>query len=216
MFNPGIPFKEQIALLGQRLQGDLPGINAHLDMAPASRLAPDALTIENKPCRKAAVMAILFPMANTTCVLLTKRRQNLKKHAGQISFPGGKQEKDETLIQTALRETEEEIGLRSQEIELVGSLSPIYINVSNFCVYPFVGTLPDSPTGLKPQDSEVERILSVPLQTLADPAIEKRENWMINGTELTVPYYDYDGETIWGATAMMLAELLHVVKGTVR
>ena len=152
-------------------------------------------------------------MGDTPGILLTKRKHNLKKHAGQISFPGGKQEKNESLIQTALRETQEEIGLIPDKIQLLGSLSPIYINVSNFCVYPFVGTLQDTPAALKPQDTEVERILKVPLHILADPTREKRKNWTIDGHEMTVPYYDYDGETIWGATAMMLAELMHVVKG---
>lgn len=206
------PFSEQISFLGSRLQGELPGIEAHLDMAPASRLNRDALLIEGKPCRKAAVLAVLFPYNGSSGILLTKRKHNLKKHAGQISFPGGKQEENESLKQTALRETWEEIGLLSNEINLLGSLSPIYINVSNFCVYPFVGALNSAPNGLKPQDSEVERILKVPLSMLADPAIARRENWNIDGRQLTVPYYDYDGETIWGATAMMLAELLHLFK----
>ena len=137
----GFPFAEQMAMLGQRLQQDLPGIHAHLDMAPASRSAPGALSIEGKPCRKAAVLAILFPIDDpasiSTGILLTKRKHTLSKHAGQISFPGGKQEQNETLTQTALRETHEEIGLFADDIELLGPLSPLYINVSNFCVHPF-------------------------------------------------------------------------------
>ncbi len=211
------PFAEQIDLLGKRLQEDLPGIHAHMDMAPESRVAPGALSIEGKPCRKAAVLAVLFPIddeetGHSTGVLLTKRKHNLSKHAGQISFPGGKQELNETLRQTALRETHEEIGLFSEDIELLGSLSPLYINVSNFCVHPFVGAIQESPISLRPQDSEVEKILKVPLKKLADPSIEQRENWVINGTEVTVPFYAYEGETIWGATAMMLAELLRLFR----
>lgn len=212
MLRPGLSFEDQIMWLGERLKRDLPGIDAHLDMAPAARLAPEALSIAGKSCRKAAVLALLFPKSDTPHVLLTKRKHNLKKHAGQISFPGGKQEKNESLVETALRETQEEVGLFPHQIELIGSLSPIYINVSNFCVYPFVGSMPHTPVKLTPQDSEVERILKVPLHALADPAIEKRETWQINGHKMTVPFYDYDGETIWGATAMMLAELMRVVK----
>ena len=212
----GFPFGEQMAFLGQRLQQDLPGIHAHLDMAPASRVVPGALSIEGKPCRRAAVLAVLFPLEEasgiSTGVLLTKRKQNLSKHAGQISFPGGKQEQDETLTQTALRETHEEIGLYSKDIELLGSLSPLYINVSNFCVHPFVGALQQPPESLTPQDDEVEKILKVPLKKLADPSIEHREKWVINGAEISVPFYAYEGETIWGATAMMLAELLRLFR----
>lgn len=202
------PFSEQIAFLGERLQHDLPGLDAHLNMAPASRVTPEALSIEGKICRKAAVLAVLFPMADATGVILTKRKQTLSKHPGQISFPGGKHEQHESLTQTALRETHEEIGLFANDISLLGSLSPLYINVSNFCVYPFVGALKETPLSLTPQDSEVERILKVPLQHLADPALQRRENWVLNGAETTIPYYAYEGETIWGATAMMLAELL--------
>lgn len=208
----GIPFEEQIAKLGLRLQGNLPGTDAHLEMAPASRFFQGALRVEDKPCRKAAVLAVLFPMDENPGVLLTKRKDTLSKHAGQISFPGGKQELDETLEQTALRETHEEIGLKSDQIQLLGSLSPIYINVSNFCVYPFVGAIQSPPLNLRPQDAEVERILEVPLPTLADPATEQRENWVLQGREVAVPYYAYEGETIWGATAMMLSELLCLFK----
>ncbi len=208
----GIPFEEQIARLGQRLQGNLPGTEAHLEMAPSSRFFHGALRVDGKPCRKAAVLAVLFPIEESPGVLLTKRKHTLSKHAGQISFPGGRQELDETLEQTALRETHEEIGLTSDQIQLLGPLSPLYINVSNFCVYPFVGAIKSPPCDLKPHDDEVERILQVPLPTLADPATEQRENWILHGNEVDVPYYAYEGETIWGATAMMLAELLRLFK----
>ncbi len=206
-------FTSQIAYLSKRLQQNLPGIDAHREMAPMSRLAPGALSVDDKPCRQAAVLAVLFPMDDDAGILLTKRKHDLAKHAGQISFPGGKQEPDETLMQTALRETHEEIGLHSKEIELLGPLSPLYINVSNFCVYPFVGAIQETPKYLTPQDSEVERILQVPLQDLADPSIRQREKWTVQDRELMIPYFGYDGETIWGATAMMLAELLHLITG---
>ncbi len=180
-------------------------------MAPAARAAPDSISIEGKPCRQAAVLALLFPLENATGILLTKRKETLSKHAGQISFPGGKQEAHESLPETALRETEEEIGLPQHNIDMLGALSPLYINVSNFCVYPFLGALHDMPTALVPQDTEVERILKVPLQNLADPAVQKEKIWTLRGQQMTIPYYAYEQETIWGATAMMLAELLHLI-----
>ena len=208
----GIAFEEQIALLGRRLQQNLPGTDAHLAMAPASRVAAGTIRIDGKPCRKAAVLAVLFPIDNAPGILLTKRKHTLSKHAGQISFPGGKQEHNESLEETALRETHEEIGLHADQVKVLGSLSPIYINVSNFCVYPFVGAITQQPESLRPHDAEVESILQVPLPTLADPATEQRENWILHGKEVTVPYYAYEGETIWGATAMMLSELLCLFK----
>ncbi|MEM8487284.1 MAG: CoA pyrophosphatase [Bacteroidota bacterium] len=204
------PFPDQISFLRNRLQRGLPGLEAHLNMAPAARAAPDSISIKGKPCRQAAVLALLFPLENATGILLTKRKETLSKHAGQISFPGGKQEADESLPETALRETEEEIGLPPHDIDMLGALSPLYIDVSNFCVFPFLGALHQMPTALVPQDTEVERILKVPLHNLADPAIQKEEIWTLRGQQMTIPYYAYEQETIWGATAMMLAELLHL------
>ena len=207
----GKPFPDQVYYLRNRLQRTLPGVEAHRNMAPASRITPEALSIEGKPCRQAAVLALLFPIEDATGILLTKRKATLNKHAGQISFPGGKQEANESLHQTALRETEEEVGLPPGDIDVLGRLSPLYIDVSNFCVYPFVAALHETPRRLIPQDTEVERILQVPLHNLADPSIQRREIWNLRGQEITVPYYAYEQETIWGATAMMLAELLHLI-----
>jgi len=179
-------------------------------MAPAYRSQPDKLSIEGKPCRSAGVLALLFPDGDHTAILLTERRHDLNRHAGQISFPGGSSEPDEPLHQTALRETHEEIGLPPHAIELLGALSPLYIQVSNFCVYPFVGVLETPPKNLVLQPSEVTLIHTLRLADLRLPATRSYEPRLVYGQTVDVPVFAVNGLSIWGATAMMLAELLAV------
>ena len=199
-------------VLPGRLSQTLPGINAHLTMAPASRTDPDQLIIQGKPCRSAGVMALLFPYSDgAPGLILTKRREDLPEHAGQIAFPGGRQENEESLVQTALRETEEEIGLSPSRIQMLGPLSPLYINVSNYCVYPFVGLLDEIPSTLKLEENEVHSVLKISISQLAAPQTRREEIRTIRGQRLRVPYYAINNEVIWGATAMILAELLMVL-----
>lgn len=205
-----LPFAHQIEILSERLKQHLPGSDAHLKMAPGDRILRDAISIKGKPCRKASVLALLFPLEKETGIILTKRHAHLNQHAGQVSFPGGRLEPAETLEEAALRETEEETGISSSEITMLGPLTPIYISVSNFCVHPFVGALSSRPTHFLPQDQEVDRIIELPLALLADERVKKTETWNFNGTSRHIPFFGLDGETIWGATAMILSELLHV------
>ena len=199
-------------VLPGRLNQVLPGITAHLTMAPASRKDPEQLIIQGKPCRAAGVMALLFPYSDgSPGILLTKRREDLPEHAGQIAFPGGRQEDEESLIQTALRETEEEIGLHPSFIHMLGPLTPIYINVSNYCVYPFVGLLDTIPSALTLEENEVQSILKISIPQLAAPQTRKEEIRIIRGQRLRVPFYAVNNEVIWGATAMILAELLMII-----
>lgn len=205
-----LPFARQIEILSERLKQDLPGADAHLKMAPGDRFPTDMISIDGKPCRKASVLALLFPLVNETGIILTKRHAHLNQHPGQVSFPGGRLEPEETLEDAALRETEEETGISSSSITIVGSLSPIYISVSNFCVYPFLGALPNRPASFSPQDREVDRIIELPLALLGDARVKKTETWNFNGTKRHIPFFGLDGETIWGATAMILSELLEI------
>jgi len=200
-------FAECIALLRQRLAGPLPGTAAQLQMAPEYRQTPEQLRIEGKPCREAGVLALLFPEQGRPHLLLVERPSHLKEHGGQIGFPGGRREPGETLPETALREAHEELGLPPEQIELLGALTPLYIPVSNFCVHPFVGTIAPLPE-LHPCPEEVQAVLRVPLAALLDPASRRRERWTIRGRDVMVPFFEVDSHRIWGATAMMLAELL--------
>jgi 8-oxo-dGTP pyrophosphatase MutT (NUDIX family) len=200
-------FNQHIAQLRQRLHGALPGTFAQLTMAPLYRQDPSMAMIDGKPCREAGVLALFFPVQGITTLLLTVRRADLKHHAGQVSFPGGRREPNETLREAALRETHEEVGLSPDQIEVLGTLTPLYIPPSNFCVHPFVGMTPRTPV-LRLQDDEVETLLYAPLPHLLAPETRQREPRRLHGRDVEIPFLDVQGYKIWGATAMMLAELL--------
>jgi len=176
-------------------------------MAPAYRADPSVMTVDGKDCREAGVLILLFPDGTTPQIVLTVRRDHLPDHAGQISFPGGQREPGESLRETALREAHEEVNLDPDRVEVLGALTPLYIPPSNYCVHPFVGAASEPPP-LRPTDAEVGTILRVPLPHLLAPTTRTWETWTLHGNEVDVPFFDVDGHTVWGATAMMLAELL--------
>lgn len=164
------------------------------------------MAVEGKPCREAGVLVLFFPYNDEPIVLLTVRRPDLKEHAGQVSFPGGRREPDETLRETALREAHEEVGLDPADVEVLGRLTPLYIPPSNFCVHPFVAVMPFAPA-LQPQDEEVASLLYTPLPLLLDPTTRQCEPWDLRGRVVDVPFLAVGEHKVWGATAMMLAEL---------
>ncbi len=204
------PFADFADRLRLRLTNPLPGLPAQSEMAPDHRSDPERAAIDGKNCRQAGVLALFFPAPAPTLVL-TVRRDHLPDHAGQISFPGGQRERNETLRETALREAHEEVGLDPAPVDLLGTLTPLYIPPSNFCVHPFVGVISDEPV-LHPTDDEVGQILRVPLAHLLDPETQVCEEWILHDQPVMVPYFDVEGHTVWGATAMMLSELLHVCR----
>jgi len=202
-----IPYDETIAHLRTRLTGPLPGSEAQFTMAPAYRQDPTLASVQNKRCREAGVLVPIFPHEGHPVVILTVRHSHLKQHAGQVSFPGGRREPDENLVATALREAHEEISIEPETVEVLGPLTPLYIPPSNFCVYPYVGTIPTLPD-LRLQDDEVEAVLRVPLAHLLDPGTRTIEPWSLRGKVVDVPFFAIEGHKVWGATAMMLAELI--------
>lgn len=204
-----VSFDEAVAFLTRRLREPLPGTDAQLRLAPAYRMDPVLARVENKSCREAAVLALLFPLQNEPAVVLTARHAGLKDHAGQIAFPGGRREPEEPLETTAVREAHEEIGLDPSRVEILGTLTPLFIPPSNFCVYPFIGIVRELPE-LSPHDEEVDAILYVPIRHLLDPAMLLREAWLLRGREVEVPFFSYESYKVWGATAMMLSELLAI------
>lgn len=197
--------------LSAHLQPPLPGHEAHRHMAPRYEMRQNALSVEGRDCREAAVLALLLPSESIPSVILTVRRDDLTDHGGQVSFPGGEREAAESLRDTALREAHEEIGLAPQAVRLLGGLTPLYIPPSNFCVHPFVGIVDPAPP-LCPTDREVAEVLHAPLPHLLDPDTRVVETWSLHSQEVEVPYYSVAGRTVWGATAMMLAELLALVE----
>ncbi|WP_022834669.1 NUDIX hydrolase [Salisaeta longa] len=197
--------------LREQLDGPLPGTSAQLTMAPSYRMTPEQARVEGKSCREAGVLALLFPDGSRVHVVLTVRRDELPDHPGQIAFPGGQREAGESLRATALREAHEEVGLQRDRVQVLGALTPLYIPPSNFCVHPFVGVTA-APPALCPTDAEVAHILRVPLDHLLRPEARRREPWTLHGSTVDVPFFAVDDHTVWGATAMMLAELLAVVR----
>lgn len=191
-----------------RLQQPLPGLSAQERMA--ARVLPMPLQIPTN-ARASAVLVLLFPHAGELNILLMKRMEDKGAHSGQVSFPGGRQERfDADLRATALREAQEEVGILSAEVDILGALTPLYIPVSNFNVYPFVGYAKERPLyNLSRQ--EVAYVLEVPLSSLLHESRKTVTDVIspaVPGVIREVKAYKLeDGTIIWGATAMMLSEL---------
>jgi 8-oxo-dGTP pyrophosphatase MutT (NUDIX family) len=157
--------------------------------------------------RQGGVLVLLYQQDGETFLVLTRRRDDLTAHAGQISFPGGRREDGESIEATAIREAKEEIGIDPLELELLGRLSPLYIPPTDYEVHPFVAWHLGRPLLVR-QPSEVAEILIVPLNYLLEPENQYEEPWEIRGFRVQVPYYLVDNHKVWGATAMMLSEFL--------
>lgn len=205
---------EPDVLLGRIEKGlwaPLPGIPAQLRMAPDPRPGSKAYFEVEDTCLKAGVLVLLYPRDGSLRVLLTRRTERVLHHRGQISLPGGERHEGESLEATALRETQEELGLDLGTVRVLGKLTPLYIPPSDFCIYPTVAVIPGAPEFL-PQPDEVAEVIEVPVDHLTDPGNVRRETWVVGGRDVAVPFYDYGGHKIWGATAMVLAELLALLE----
>ena len=188
-------------------------------LTPYIDLARDLLreytprTLDAPDARPAAVLVLLYHDRGEDRVILTRRTDRLEHHKGQISFPGGGvHAADADLSVTALRETWEEIGVRPEEVELLGRLDDM-VTTSNFLVAPFVGVLPRTPYEFVPSDAEVAEVLEPPLAHLLDDASLVMETRELNGRVLLLPAYHWEGHRIWGATARMLQGLLELLRG---
>jgi len=198
-----------------RLQGPLPGRAAQLRMASARRVEElHAAPVVPADARIACVLNLLHWRADGWHTVLIRRSANPRdRHSGQVSFPGGRwEEGDGELVNVALREAEEEIGVPAQAVEILGQLTELYIPVSHFLVYPFVGVLREA-VPFHPQAGEVEGILTPPLSLLSTPENRKVTDITV-GQGLVIrntPYFDVDGHVVWGATAMILSEFLEAI-----
>jgi 8-oxo-dGTP pyrophosphatase MutT (NUDIX family) len=169
---------------------------------------------EMKNARKAGVLALFYPnkLRETTLVLILRKTYK-GVHSAQIGFPGGKHEdSDETLKATALRETQEEIGITQNQIEVIKQMTEVYIPPSNFYVQPYIGITTKTPMFIK-QVEEVEDIIEVSLNHfLDDAAIVTKSVETSYTTKIDVPAYELNGHIVWGATAMMLSEIKDILK----
>jgi 8-oxo-dGTP pyrophosphatase MutT (NUDIX family) len=183
------------------------GLPAQLRLAPAYR-AEELQDRQPPPAPKqASVLVLFYPFDGQIAFPLTRRTDTVESHKGQISLPGGAREGDETLQATALRETCEELNACPDTVEVVGHLSPLYIPPSGYLINPFVAysaTRPD----FRPDPREVAELIETPLSLVLDPDTIKWEQWTLHGTAVDVPFFDIYGHKVWGATAMVLGELI--------
>lgn len=200
--------------LRARLSGPLPGRAAQYRMANAQRLEElQHLPAPPPDARIACVLNLLHRQGDEWHTVLIRRTVNPRdRHSGQVSFPGGRwEESDRMLVNVALREAEEEIGVPSSAVEIIGQLTELYIPVSHFLVYPFVGVLREA-VPFRPQMGEVEGILTPPISLLG--AAESRkvaDISLASGFVLrNTPCFDVEGHVVWGATAMILSEFLEL------
>lgn len=211
-------FEEFVKKLSYQFKRQLPGFSAQKLMAPLGRKPTIEYLNENTVPKKSAVLILLFPGSENTLVktvLILRPEHESGTHAGQISFPGGGyDESDEDLFQTALRETEEEIGVGRKSVLSIGALTPLYIPVSNYLVHPFVGACMAVPE-FKIHPLEVQELFECEIMQLIS---EKNKETILKHLKATnrqkeVPCYNISGKIIWGATAMIISELSEIIKG---
>ena len=194
------------------MQRPLLGLEAQARMAPPYRRDQIAVMLNPPACKQAGVLVLLYPLEGQLCFPLTQRPDSVEYHKGQISLPGGSQENGESLCQTALRETQEEVGVDISAVEVIGQLSRLYVPPSNFCIQPFVGYVAERPD-FRIEVVEVAELIETPLQALLDPATVRVEDWEIRGGLWPIPFYQFGPHKVWGATAMILAEFVAMLEG---
>ena len=214
-------FKKILAHLEDMFRISLPGMEGQLPMAPLPLEEERFAIKEQISTRKGAVLFLLYPDGDNCLLPFIKRPIYEGVHSGQISLPGGKFENGDADLQaTALRETGEELGVNADDILVLGGLSKLYIPPSNFTVYPYLGYVSYTPE-FAPDPREVDRLIIGDFKRLVNKAVrKKKEIELANGQVIQAPYFDIQGEVVWGATAMMLSELIFLwekhVAGTVK
>jgi 8-oxo-dGTP pyrophosphatase MutT (NUDIX family) len=158
-------------------------------------------------------LLLIYPLDDLPHMPLTVRASDMRQHTGQVSLPGGRVDGAESMEAAALREAAEEIGVDPASVRVLGQLTPLHIPVSGFLLHPVVG-ISDQRPDFRRAEREVARIIEAPLSLISNPAIVREERWERERdgapTPVDVPFYAIDGEKVWGATAMVLAEFLAV------
>ncbi len=201
--------------IARALAQKLPGEKSHRKMLPPGREL-DCTPGEQLAVRQSGVLLLLFPIGRELYICLIRRPATMKDHAGQIGFPGGKCEKNDTNpLQTALRESMEEIGILPEKVKILGALSPLYVSVSQFLIHPYVAWSSSKP-GFILNSGEVEKLLLFPLSCLLSGQQVTFANVETQTGKLCVPVILHERETIWGATAMILTEFADTIVNHLR
>jgi 8-oxo-dGTP pyrophosphatase MutT (NUDIX family) len=197
-------------MLRTRLAGTLPGLVAQLPFMPTPPRTGWKPGEFPSDARIAAGLLLLYPGERGVSLPLTVRASHLKRHAGQISLPGGATDEGETPTQAALREAYEEIGVDPARIRILGQLTPVYVLVSGFTLHPIVGITDERPE-FAPAAHEVEEVIEVSIEDLQDASNIRRGTRTREGIAIEYPYFDLRGNHVWGATAMILGELISLL-----
>lgn len=199
-------------IVSAAIKKGLPGTQVQWMMASSDRMLKEFPKVPGPGARAAGVLILLWPENGTINTVFMQRPDYSGFHGGQISFPGGKQEiSDENIIRTAFREAEEETGIDTDMVEVSGMLTPLFIPVSNMIVTAVVGWTAQKPA-FRPNSHEVDHLIIAGLDKFLDPAIIKTKPMELRGELYEVRYFAYDGYVIWGATAMILNELLEIIR----
>ena len=199
------PFLRQ---LRHDLTQPLPGRDAQWRMAPRPRPGAEYRDQARKDARRGAVLMLFYPWKKRVHLPLILRASYNGVHSGQIGLPGGGyEEMDADLTATALRETYEEVGVHPSAVTVLGHLTELYVSASNYLVQPVVGWTDYRPA-FRCDPYEVAELIEAPLADFLDPHNRCEEVWKLRGREVVVPYFNIQGQIVWGATAMMLSEFL--------
>jgi len=203
-------FQRFITQLKIAINKDLPGEESHQKMRVIYDQSIE-LPFSKINSTQAAVLILLYLVDNEIYFFLTKRTDELKHHKGQISLPGGTQEGNEKLIDTALRETQEEICINKTSISIIGTITPLFVTVTGFMIYPFIGYSLNK-LDPKPDPVEVATIFSVNISDLLNKENRTTEQRNIRGYDVQVPYFKLNDYQVWGATSMILSEFRDLIK----
>jgi 8-oxo-dGTP pyrophosphatase MutT (NUDIX family) len=204
-------FQTVVDLIKSELNKPLPGLEVQLHMSPSSRNQGMLNLNHEEKCKNSSVLILLYPKNKITHIVFIKRANSGGPHSGQIGLPGGKFELvDKDLIDTALRETEEEVGVKHEDVFVLGQLTSLFIPVSNISVLPVVGSINYCPEFVK-QISEVDEIIEVPLHEFVKESNKFIKTFTIREFEIIAPCYYAKEHVIWGATAMIMSEFVELV-----
>lgn len=200
-----------LEVLQSIFDSELPGPSSQVKMAPKIRISDILKPKTNTNTISSSVLILIYPADNQLKTVLIQRPFYNGVHGGQVSFPGGKRERDESIEQTALREANEEIGIDPNNVNIIGKLTPLFIPPSNYIVYPFVGYMNKRPVFV-PDSFEVMDIIEVELDFFLDKQNYKSEFIaMSSGEKLQTPCFIYNEKIVWGATAMIIMEMADLV-----